>query len=176
MFKYYFVATLAILFGVYRIYKSTISFDKMTKIEGKVLHTNLDTTYGSFRTGRTAYYSLAIAINTINYKIGIPLSENYLNKAYYNSINKLFDTINTYKFYLNPLVLRNNNNVWCGICKVEQSSKVIYERKGNNDIIWGVTIIIVTLIAIIWITIKFDPINDSNFWINFRNGNLRPNL
>src|SRR5690242_10210300 len=106
MFKYYFIAALAITFGLYRIYKSTISFDKMTKIDGKVLHTKLDTTYGSYRTtGRTTYYSLAITINSTDYKIGIPLGENYLSKTYYNSINKLFDTIHTYKFYLNPLVL-----------------------------------------------------------------------
>ena len=176
MFKYYFVAFLAILFGSYRIYRDTIGLNRMMKVNGKVLSKSLETKYGSIRTGRKAYYSLAIATNSLDYKIGIPISEDNLDKEYYNSINNLFDTSDIYTFYLNPLVVRDENNVWCGIDQVDQDGKIIYQNRGDGGIIYGSLIIIVTLIAIIWIGIRFDPIKDSNFWINFRNGSLRQDL
>jgi hypothetical protein len=148
----------------------------MNKIVGKVLSTGLETRYGSYRTGHTAYYTLAITTNKVDYKIGIPISENYLDEPYYDSIRNLLDTSDIYTFYLNPLVIRDENKIWGAIEEVKQNEKIIYQSKGDNGIIYGSIIIIVTLITIIWIAARYDPIKDSNFWTSFRNGSLRQNL
>lgn len=164
------------LFGAYRIYKDTIGVNRMNKIVGKVLSTSLETRYGSYRTGHIPYYTLAITTNKVDYKIGIPISENYLDERYYDSIRNLFDTNDIYTFYLNPLVVRDENNVWGAVDQVKQNGKIIYQSRGNSGIIYGSIIIIMTLITIIWIAVRYDPIKDSNFWTSFRNRSLRQSL
>ncbi len=153
MFKFYFLAVLGVLFGVYMIYKDSVGFNNMTKIQGKILDKRTVGYSTTRRIGGGYHYSLAIKTNTVNYQIGIPLGD-YFDKAYSDSISNLFDTGKFYTFYVNPLIL-SDNGLWDGVDKVEYNNKIIYQSRNIKDIIYGSLIILGTLIGIIYKRITY---------------------
>jgi hypothetical protein len=114
MFKYYLIAAIAFSVGGYLIYSGLISYDKMTKLNGKIVNKEEAKNISHSRGSRgDITYTLAITINTCKYDIGIPLAERdylytlyneNLDIKYVDSMSNLFDTNTVYTFYLNPLV------------------------------------------------------------------------
>jgi hypothetical protein len=157
MFKYYVVATLAVSLGVFLVYRNTIPYDKMIKVDSKVVSKRLDLQRQSDRGGSTTYYSMMLKTKALNYEIEIPISMDYFDTSSYSFLDNSFDTTKIYSFYLNPFDR--------GLEKAQYNSQILYlEPLGQKNIVMGWVLIIGSFIGIVNIAKRNEPERDNKFW------------
>jgi len=165
MFKYYVLAAIGLIVGIYLVLRDDLPYDKMTKIRGKIIERELVEMMNTGR-GRYEIFSLAFQTDGSPYKIGIRISDHEFNLLKFNETNNLFDAVSTYTFYLNPLSMNVSNKCNCTVVRVDKENKIIFQDKSKKHQTIGLIIILVTILFMIWKIRTYDPATDTNFFVS----------
>gem|GEM_PF-4606096 len=142
----YLIFTSLFFFGLFLVYRGAIPSTKIQKIESGIIGKSFYTTYTLKGKPR---YSLAIQLSSLDYKIGIPLSNNKEEAIHDTMISKV-EIGKTYCFYINPTypLADGINN---GIIKVEFNGATIYNRNETASIYFGLILSLFSLLIMIFL-------------------------